>query len=685
MITLFLFLLSAGGIITLLAVYIRGNARLRRAEAALALDNTLLQATLDCCREGILALSPDGQVLAHNRNFLDHFGCPDLKIGGETTVDQLRRLEDGRIFGFLDDFLPKLQGDRTIAPRLRNSSMSIGKRSLSVFGSPLRGGGSVIVSFDETSRIQSEAVMRQSQKMDAIGHLTGGVAHDFNNMLQIVGANLSLLERDIAGNPGALRRLKNAEAGVRRGALLTRQLLAFARRLPLEPRPVDLGRILRETTALLRQTLGEQIEIETVVAGGLWNTLVDPSQVENAILNMAINARDAMPQGGKLTIELSNAQLDEAYAAGQVEVQPGQYVMLAITDTGVGIPADLAERVFEPFFTTKPEGQGTGLGLSQVFGFVKQSGGHIKLYSEPGQGTTFKVYLPRTKLADQVDNHLDGTAPLGGSETVLLVEDDPNVRSAAVDLLNDLGYSVLQAANAEAALAVLTSSVAIDLLFTDVVMPGALSSRELARRAAELRPDMAILFTSGYTAKSIVHGGHLDDGVSLISKPHGRDELAAKIRSVLQARPAAVLSDRVGLRAATTVASTGAGGRRVLVVDDDALVRLGTLDMLEQLGYRAEEAEDAEMALARLAKWPQLDVILVDLGLPGMSGRDLIVELRRRHPLLRIIIASGQSPSGRPHDRDSGEGIGALEKPFLPRDLNDALDRAIRGAGGQNT
>ena len=320
-----------------------------------------------------------------------------------------------------------------------------------------------------------------------------------------------------------------------------------------------------------------------------------------------------------------------------------------------------------------------------MFGFVKQSGGHIKLYSEPGQGTTFKVYLPRTKLADQVDNHLDGTAPLGGSETVLLVEDDPNVRSAAVDLLNDLGYSVLQAANAEAALAVLTSSVAIDLLFTDVVMPGALSSRELARRAAELRPDMAILFTSGYTAKSIVHGGHLDDGVSLISKPHGRDELAEKIRSVLQARPAAVLSDRVGLRAATTVASTGAGGRRVLVVDDDALVRLGTLDMLEQLGYRAEEAEDAEMALARLAKWPQLDVILVDLGLPGMSGRDLIVELRRRHPLLRIIIASGQSPSGRPHDRDSGEGIGALEKPFLPRDLNDALDRAIRGAGGQNT
>lgn len=679
LLTLALFLVSSVGIVMLLAFYIRTNARLRRAEAALAVENTLLQATLESCREGILAVSQDGRVLAHNGNFLDHFGCPDLKIDGQTRVADLRGIEDGRTFGFLGDFLPTVQGDRTISPRLRDTNMTVGKRSLNVYGSQLAGGGSVIVSFDETTRIQAEAVLRQSQKMDAIGHLTGGIAHDFNNMLQIVGTNLSLLERDIAGIPTALQRLKNAEAGVQRGARLTRQLLAFARRLPLEPRPVDLGRILRDTAALLRQSLGEQIEIETIVAGGLWNTLIDPGQVENAILNMAINARDAMPGGGKLTIELSNACLDEAYAAGHVEVQPGQYVMLAITDTGIGIPPEVTDRVFEPFFTTKPEGQGTGLGLSQVFGFVKQSGGHIKLYSEPGQGTTFKIYLPRTRLADESDTYLTRMAPVGGSETVLLVEDDANVRAATVDLLNDLGYAVLQAANAEAALAVLTSGVTIDLLFTDVVMPGPLSSRELARRAADLQPGIAILFTSGYTANSIVHEGRLDEGVALISKPHGRDELAAKIRSVLQSRPAATLPDTVGPRAASSAESTEAAGRRVLVVDDDALVRLGTVDMLGQLGFRAEEAQDAEAGLARLAEWPQIDVILVDLGLPGMSGSELIGELKRRHPLVRIIVASGQSRSGRQRAGLSDDSLVVLEKPFAPRDLRDALDRTLRG------
>lgn len=679
LVTLTLFLLSSAGIITLLGFYIRANARLSRAEVALALENTLLQATLESCREGILAVSEDGRVLAHNGNFLDHFGCPDLKIDGTSTIDQLRALEGGRIFGFLGDFLPTRQGERTISPRLRDTNMSVGKRSLNVYGSQLSGGGSVIVSFDETTRIQAEAVLRQSQKMDAIGHLTGGIAHDFNNMLQVVGTNLSLLERDIAGNPSALQRLKNAEAGVQRGARLTRQLLAFARRLPLEPRPVDLGRILHDTTVLLRQSLGEQIEIETIVAGGLWNTLVDPGQVENAILNMAINARDAMPQGGKLTIELSNAYLDEAYAAHHMEVKPGQYVMLAISDTGVGIAPELAERVFEPFFTTKPEGQGTGLGLSQVFGFVKQSGGHIKLYSEPGQGTTFKIYLPRTRLADESETYLSRTAPIGGSETVLLVEDDASVRAATVDLLNDLGYSILQAASAEAALAILTSGATIDLLFTDVVMPGPLSSRELARRAADLRPGMAVLFTSGYTANAIVHDGRLDEDVSLISKPHTRDELAAKIRSVLQARTPAVLPDHVGSHVATTTAATDAGGRRVLVVDDDALVRLGTVDMLMQLGYRAEEAPDAEAGLERLAAWPQIDVILVDLGLPGMSGGELIAELKQRHPQVHIIIASGQSRAGRLRGGVAeDDSLLVLEKPFLSRDLKDALDRTLR-------
>ncbi len=390
----------------------------------------------------------------------------------------------------------------------------------------------------DMDRLAMQAALHQSQKMEALGKLTGGVAHDFNNALQIIAGNLHLLRRTASADEQTQRRLAGALGGVERGAKLASHLLAFARKQPLVPVVLNTGRLLRELDDLLRWTLGEAIELETVVAGGIWNTLVDRNFLENALLNLAINARDAMQdQGqGRLTIEAGNASLDDAYAQAHTEVVAGQYVMIAVSDTGSGMSEDIVQKVFEPFFTTKPEGHGTGLGLSMVYGFVKQSGGHIKIYSEPGHGTTVRLYLPRSVEAEDAAEPLSLIPALGGSETILVVEDDAQVRETAVDLLTELGYKVLKAADAQSALAVVESGVPIDLLFTDVVMPGTLRSPELARRAKLIQPRIEILFTSGYTENSIVHGGRLDPGVALLSKPYARDELARKIRNILGTR-----------------------------------------------------------------------------------------------------------------------------------------------------
>ena len=344
---------------------------------------------------------------------------------------------------------------------------------------------------------EAEAQLRQAQKMEAVGRLTGGIAHDFNNVLQVIGGNLQLLTRDVSGSLRGEQRLATAITALDRGAKLASQLLAFGRRQPLAPKVINLGRLIRDISDMLRRAIGDGIEIETIIGGGLWTTYVDGAQVENALLNLAINSRDAMSGHGKLTIEAGNASLDDAYAAQHAEVVPGQYVMLAVTDTGSGIPPDLMDRVFEPFFTTKPEGQGTGLGLSMVYGFVKQSGGHVKIYSEMGQGTTIRLYLPRSRQPEDVETHVEAETVSGGTEVVLVVEDDDEVRSTAVDLLTDLGYRVLKSRDAQSALAIVESGVTIDLLFTDVVMPGTLRSPELARKARERLPNIAVLFTSG--------------------------------------------------------------------------------------------------------------------------------------------------------------------------------------------
>ena len=387
---------------------------------------------------------------------------------------------------------------------------------------------------DITQRVQMEQRLQRSERMEAIGQLTGGVAHDFNNLLTVMLGNAEILVEKLAGQPRLLELAEMTRTAAVRGADLTHRLLAFARRQPLEPMAVQVNALIASMNMLLRRTLGGQVEIETIQAAGLWDALVDPSQLEGALLNLCLNARDAMAGGGRLTIETANVWIDQAYADQHIEVRPGQYVLVAVSDTGTGIASEHLERVFEPFFTTKDAGKGTGLGLSMVYGFVKQSQGHIKIYSEPGQGSTIKMYLPRAmqRAQPQPSGQLSALAT-EGSETILLVEDDELVRRYAEDQLRGLGYRVIVARNGAQALDALRQNPHIDLLFTDVMMPGSMNGRQLADAAVALRPALRVLYTSGYTENAIIHHGRLDPGIQLLNKPYTRAALARKVRAAL--------------------------------------------------------------------------------------------------------------------------------------------------------
>jgi len=383
----------------------------------------------------------------------------------------------------------------------------------------------------------AQAQVRQLQKMETIGQLTGGVAHDFNNMLAIIIGNLDLAQRRMTGHedPRVLNSIQNAKDGAQRAAVLTARLLAFSRQQPLAPEVIDLNKLVGGMSELLRRTLGEQIRIETVLAGGLWPSFADLSQLENAILNLAVNARDAMPGGGHLTIETANTELDERYSRMHSEVDAGQYVMVSMTDTGTGMSPDVIERAFDPFYTTKGPGKGTGLGLSQVYGYIKQSGGHIKIYSEIDRGTTVKIYLPRHVGAMSARLNAAGAQPIpqgSVNDTILVVEDDENVRIMTAESLHELGYTVLQAASGMEALLLLEENREVDLIFTDIVMPQ-MSGRQLADIVQENWPAIRILYTTGYTRNAIVHNGVLDHGVSLLAKPFSLEQLAHKIRELL--------------------------------------------------------------------------------------------------------------------------------------------------------
>lgn len=380
-----------------------------------------------------------------------------------------------------------------------------------------------------------EAQLRQAQKMEAIGQLTGGVAHDFNNMLAIIIGNLELLQRRLPGDDPRLQGPANhALTGAMKAGDLTRQLLAFSRQAALQPKSTDINQCIRDMSALLRRSLGENIRIETVQAGGLWPAFVDRAQLESALVNLALNSRDAMSGAGKLTIETANTVLDSAYAQHHLEVVSGQYVMVAVTDTGSGMSADVLQKAFDPFFTTKELGKGTGLGLSQVHGFVKQSRGHIKIYSEPDVGTTVKIYLPRDfSETAEPDVSASHDASLVSRHKVLVVEDDQDVRAFVVSALHEIGYATVEAAQPEVALRTIQAQPDISVLLTDVVMPG-INGRQLAARALEINPRLVVVYMTGYTRNAIVHNGVLDPGVRLISKPFTMADLARELQAALQ-------------------------------------------------------------------------------------------------------------------------------------------------------
>jgi PAS domain S-box-containing protein len=516
---------------------------------------------------------------------------------------------------------------------------------------------------------QTELALQQSRKLETIGKLTGGVAHDFNNLLQVISGNLHLLSSEVSGNDRAEKRLARAMGGVTRGAKLATQLLAFGRRQPLEPKVTNISRLLFNFEDLLARSLGEAVEIEIIASAGLWNTLIDTVQIENALLNLAINARDAMKGVGKLTIEAGNAFLDDEYASKHAEVSAGQYVMLAVTDNGSGMSSETIAQAFEPFFSTKPEGEGSGLGLSMVYGFVKQSGGHINIYSEIGHGTTIKLYFPRAHESEDVVSEPKVENVVGGTETILVAEDDEEVRVTVVELLRELGYQVLKASDATGALAIIDSGVKIDLLFSDVVMPGPLRSPELARKARARQPHIAVLFTSGYTQNAIVHGGRLDAGVELLSKPYNREALAKKVRHVLanqRQRDALILApSNVGLNPA---AEPVVNRLSVLLVEDDDAIRETTMEIIGLLGHTVYQASNAIDGLARLSA-DDIDILMTDIGLADMSGLELAKLARKQWPTIGVVFASGQ---GLPVDFPNAI---VLSKPYDSLNIAAALRR----------
>lgn len=494
-----------------------------------------LRTTLDSLSQGVAVFGPDRKLANWNECFQVLLDLPKAMLRPSTPYGAFveHTEEPGR---------PALETEDQIRHDSRNPREAVtyereraDGHHLEIRRTPMPDGGFVLTVSDMTKRAQAEGVLREAQKMQAIGQLTGGIAHDFNNLLQVILGNLEFVRAKLTEDAKLQQRVERAAWAAQRGATLTGQLLAFARKQPLAPAAIDLAATMPDLIPLLRRTLGEHIEVRYVETSGLWPAMADPAQLESAVLNLALNARDAMPGGGRLTIELGNKVLDHEYARHHAEVTPGDYAMVAVSDTGHGMTQEVVARVFEPFFTTKPDGKGTGLGLAMVFGFVKQSGGHVKIYSEPGEGTTVKLYLPRAVGAAATAQRTSAPIELPrGSGTVLVVEDEAAVREIACAILSDLGYRVLEAADGEEALRVFGANTAsIDLLLTDVVLPGRVRGRELSERVRAVRPEVKVLFMSGYTENSIVHHGRLDDGAQLIGKPFKREQLARKVAGIL--------------------------------------------------------------------------------------------------------------------------------------------------------
>jgi PAS domain S-box-containing protein len=537
----------------------------------------------------------------------------------------------------------------------------------------------------EAARQQAEEQLRQAQKMEAFGQLTGGVAHDFNNFLTVILGNLETLERLLCGRPGlqdAARvemALGHAKQGAQRAAALTQRLLAFARRQPLQPCHVDINALIAATAEILARTLGERVDVRTDLQSDVWPAHIDAHMLESALLNLAVNARDAMPDGGVILIQTRNTVLDGC-SPHAPDATPGEYVRISISDTGTGIPEDILEKVFEPFFTTKDIGVGTGLGLSQVYGFVKQSGGAVGIESAVGRGTTVHIHLPRHADAHgrAAENTQDGALPMAlPGEAILVVEDDDAVRAHTAAVLSDLGYIVLQAGDGASAMEHLLARDDIVLLFTDVGLPKGLNGPGLAEAARAARPGLRVLYTSGYAEGRLTHEGKLPPGVALISKPFTFDSLARKVREVLDQaaqRPADAEESAAEAKATAQPARAGAAAPRVLIVEDDELVRSLTTDALMEDGYDVVEAGCAEEAIAAMRNSAGgIAAAVVDLGLPDMQGDELVRRLALLHPGLPFIIASGYGAIDLGKDVPRETRVKFVQKPYQLEHLYAAL------------
>jgi PAS domain S-box-containing protein len=512
----------------------------RRAQETLRESEQLARGIIDTALDAFVQIDDGGGILNWNSQAEEIFGWPRKDALGKNCIDLiLAAAERDDLKAALQRFRQsgheEVLGRRREVRALRRDGKEF-RAELSITALRRREGTLFNGFFrDLTDKIAAEDRLRQSEKMEALGQLTGGIAHDFNNILTVITGTIEILADAVEKEPQLAAITRMIDEAAARGADLTQHLLAFARKQPLQPRETDVNTLIIDTARLLRPTLGEHIEIESAFEDDVCLATVDPNQLATAILNLSLNARDAMPNGGKLILETGSAFLDDNYVGQHSDVRPGRYAMIAVSDTGTGIPAAIIDKVFNPFFTSKGPGKGTGLGLSMVYGFVKQSAGHIQIYSEEGHGTTIKMYLPPGTGALVASDISAADEVRGGRETILVVEDDKLVRDYVLTQLHSLGYVTLAAANGEEALAIFAAGNEFDLLFTDVIMPGALNGRQLANELQKRKPGLKVLFTSGYTENAIIHHGRLDSGVLLLAKPYRKSDMAAMIRKALAA------------------------------------------------------------------------------------------------------------------------------------------------------
>jgi PAS domain S-box-containing protein len=515
----------------------RDMTQSRFAQETLRESEQLARNIIETALDAFIQMDDNGAILNWNSRAEQIFGWRREEVLGKDLID-LVVVDADDLRAALGRF--RLSGQHQVLQRrreilLRRRNRREFRAELSVTALRTRGGFLFNGFFrDLTDKIAAEERIRQSEKMEAIGQLTGGIAHDFNNILTVITGTIEIVAAAVEKEPQLAAITKMIDEAAARGADLTQHLLAFARRQPLQPREVDINTLIIDTIKLLRPTLGEHIEIESAFDEETCIATVDPNQLATAILNLALNARDAMPNGGKLILETGSAFLDENYSSSNDEIRPGRYALIAVSDTGSGIPSGILDKVFDPFFTSKGPGKGTGLGLSMVYGFIKQSAGHIKIYSEEGHGTTIKMYLPPGMGTPLAPETMSVAAIEGGQETILVVEDDRLVKDYVLTQLRSLGYATLDAPNAAEALAIVQAGNRFDLLFTDVIMPGVMNGRQLATEIKKGRPDLKVLFTSGYTENAIIHHGRLDSGVLLLAKPYRKSDMARMIRRALE-------------------------------------------------------------------------------------------------------------------------------------------------------